>query len=449
MADVFFRIVILLIEIIILSAIIINSRKNKGPYYKGIAAGMLIYYAIIPLVLNVFFLAGSEELKNRILEKRGLNYIVNADIFTMMVNGILIIVLFGLFLKAYNSRITFSIGRLFSNRIVKRTVKNNFYSTLIIIGNVCLFIGGICTLYYILSFGSISRALLLSGYIRGFTVDSTKYISYIASLMIIPGGVVVASPWCFLLTIDYRGGIWKKIKFILSIILSILFLLVKAGRAPLLIFLVALAMPLLIKRVRHPWTIFLLAAIIGMPLIDWLDAVFDNSSLTSTGYNILSYLSQFAYPYRTSLSAFQIIEKYGLRGGQDFITTFVGMLPGFNFDSTWRIVSEYIGGESWKITGSTPTDLFTFCIMQFHVLGLFLGSVLGLICRNLDKSLFAYESTLGTNAYGINALESFILLNSFWFVSTADFESLVRNMYFFCISILIVITSKGLSNNDI
>ena len=444
--DLFLRIFFFVIEIITLIFIIINSKNCKGGYYKGIAVGMIIYYAVIPLVLNIIFAVGNDKVKTQILEKKGLNFIVNADLLTMILIGIMITVLFGLFSKAYNSNLMFSIGKLFSDRAVERKTKRNFNNLLILTGNICLAIGGTCTLYYMLSFGSIQTAIQLSGYVRGFTVSSTRYISYIASLMIIPAGVVVVAPWCFLLTIDYKKNTWKKIKLIVSIIFSMLFLLVKAGRAPLLIFVVSLGMPLLMRRMKHPWIFLCAVAIIFMPIVDFIDALFDNSAIASSGYDVTSYISQFAYPYRTTLSAFDIVQKYGIRWGQDFVTTFLGLLPGFNFDSTWRIVSEFLGGTMWKVTGSTPTDLFTFCILEFHVFGLLLGGVLGLICRNLDKGLQGYKAELKESTYGINALEAFVLLNSFWFVSTADFESLVRNLYFFCISILILMTTNGKSN---
>ena len=447
MEGILFRAVILLVQLVLLLMIVKHNKINTGFFYKGISAGIIAYYTVFPLIILAVYAFGGSSLQEEINGKNILHYIINVDYYKMIITSIVIICFQLLFTFIYSSRIKFVLGTVNHHNSIDREIKQNAQRTLVLIGNVMLLVGGICTLYYMLSFGSISRAILLSGYVRSFTVSSTRYVSYLASIMIIPAGAIVIAPWCFLLGLDYNRGTWKRIKLIISLILSALFLLVKAGRAPLMIFLISFAMPFLIKRSKHPWLILCIAAFIGMPLLDYLDVLFDNAVIES-GYNFTSYISQFAYPYRTITSIFDIIGQYGIRWGQDFITSFLGMIPGLNFDSTWRIVSEYIGGTGWMSTGSTPTDLISFCLLEFHILGILLGGILGLVCRNLDKGLFCIgEGEKNRSEYGIRALSSFCLLNCFWFVSTADFESLVRNIYFMGICILILFISKGKRND--
>lgn len=442
MEGIVLRAVILLVQLVLLLMIFKRDKNNTGYFYKGISAGIIAYYTVFPLVIIVAYIFGSSFLQEQINGRNILHYIIYADYYKMIITSIMTIAFQLLFSLAYSSRIKFIFGKENYNSGIDREIKTTAQHTLVFIGNVMLLIGGFCTLYYMLSFGSISKAIRLSGYVRSFTVSSTRYVSYLASIMIIPAGAVVIAPWCFLLGLDYNGGSWKRVKFIISLVLSALFLLVKAGRAPLLIFLISFAMPFLIKRTKHPWLILSLAASIGMPIIDFLDAIFDNAIMAS-GYNFTGYIAQFAYPYRTITSIFEIIREYGIRWGQDFVTSFLGMIPGFNFDSTWRIISEYIGGTGWKTTGSTPTDLISFCLLEFHLFGILLGGILGLICRNLDKALFCIEDGANRSEYGIRALSSFCLLNCFWFVSTADFESLVRNIFFLGTCIVILLITKG------
>lgn len=442
MGEKIFRVVILITQLIMLLIIFTRIRKKAGYFYKGISAGIIAYYTVFPLVINLFYLFGGYSLQEEILAKSLLNYIVNVDLFKMVTTGIMAIVFELLFSYSYSSRIKFTIANLNHNTRIERENKQNVVHTLIIVGNIALIVGGVCTLYYMLSFGSISRAIKLSGYVRSFTVNSTQYVSYIASILIIPAGAVVISPFCFLLALDYNGDIWKRIKFIVSIILSALFFMVKAGRAPLLIFIVSFFMPILIKKTKHPWLILCFIALVGLPIVDFLDVLFDNT-LLAVGYNFTNYIAQFSYPYRTVTNIFDLVEKYGIRWGQDFITSFLGMIPGLNFDSTWRIVSEYTAGAGWQAKGSTPTDLISFCVMEFHVFGILLSTILGLICRKLDEGLNSLETSTIDSEVGINALCSFCLLNCFWFVSTADFESLVRNIFFLATCVLILFVTKG------
>lgn len=434
------RILLLLGEMILL--LLIGKRaKDTGYFFKGIQAGIIAYYTVFPLILNVFYLFGSDETIVSILNGKSLSLIVSADIFNMLLSFVIVLLFDVLFVFAYTSKTQFVFGTAYSRK-VERKMKITSSRTLAIFGDICFIIGGISVLGYVFAFGSISRALALAGYIRSFDVSVTNYISYYASLLIIPAGLVVVSPWCYLVSADYTGSHWRKFKFIASYLCGLLFLAVKAGRAPMLLYLIALVMPILKKRFKHPWILLIIGAFICLPVLDLMDQIFDGTSSADVGYNFVHYLSQFMYPYRTSLSMFDIVHQFGLRFGQDFVTPFIGLLPGLEFDATWRIVSEFYSGKSWVSSGSTPTDLITFCIMQFHVLGILLGGVLGWIIRNLDYSINAYQnSKYKFSDYGIHAMGSFSLLNSFWYVSTADFESFVRNLYFLMICIVLIITT--------
>lgn len=446
MEDSIWRIIILIIQgmlVFFIGAI----PKQKGGLYNGLRAGILAYYTIFPLLINIIYVFSSESTRDQIYANRSSSVVLGADPIKMLIVLILVSLFTFLLAIAYSSKksIRISIGaahREYGKSLtLERGLKNNFISKLGIAGDVFLVVGGFCTLYYTLSFGSISRALALAGWIRGF-VSATNYISYFASLMIIPGGFVVLAPFCYLLSSDYSKSIGRRIKFIISFLLAFLFLFIRAGRAPLLIYILAFCMPIAIRIFKHPWRLLCICAVIGMPILEYMDYLFGSGDFVLE-YNISGTLAQFLYPYRTVLDCFDIVESLGIRWGKDFVTTFIGLFPGVNYDTTWEVISKYYGGSDWKTTGSTPSDLLTFCILEYHVLGLFLGAVLGRISKHVDQACKAYlQNSMKLSNYGVLTVCSYITLIGFWFVSTADFDSIVRYMYYMGMCVVVIITTK-------
>lgn len=445
MADSVGRVTILIVQGIFIW-IISTIPKQKGALYNGVRAGILVYYTLFPLSINILYIF-SKSAQNEILSQKGLYEIVNEDYLDMFLVLLLVCIFTFLMSMSYSSNKTihFRIGTTCRNSVGKltldRDLKRGFVSKLGLAGDAFLLIGGFCTLYYALSFGNISRALALAGWVRGF-VSATNYISYFASILIIPGGLVVLSPFCYLLSADYSKSIWRRMKFIASFLMGMLFLFIRAGRAPLLIYVLGFCMPMAIKLFRHPWRILCVCALIGMPMLDYLEFLFGSGDFVFQ-YDIVGTLSQFLYPYRTALQCFDIVDDFGIRWGKDFITTFVGLLPGVNFDTTWEVVSEYFGGSEWKTTGSTPSDLITFCVLELHAFGVLLGAVFGRISRHVDQACKAYlQNDMMLSNYGVLSVSSYITLIGFWYVSTADFDSVVRYMYYLGMCVVLILTTK-------
>lgn len=446
MADSILRIIILIIQGMLV-LLIGSIPKQKGTLYLGLRAGILAYYTIFPLLINVMFAFSSRLLREQICNSKLSYYIVSIDPMKMIVVSCLLCLFTLLFVAAYSSKGPTpavdegtNVGSA-SPLISERVLKSSFVSKLEIAGDAFLLIGGFCTLYYTLSFGSISRALALAGWIRGF-VSATNYISYFASIMIIPGGFVVLAPFCYLLSSDYSKSTWRRIKLIVAFLLGVLFLFIRAGRAPLLIYILAFCMPIAIRRFKHPWCLLCIGAIIGMPVLEYMDYLFGSATFVLE-YNVVGTLAQFLYPYRTALDCIDIVGEYGVRWGRDFITTFVGLIPGVNYDTTWEVISKYYGGNNWKATGSTPSDLLTFCVLEFHILGVLLGAVLGKIGKHVDQACKAYlRNDMMLSNYGVLTVCSYITLIGFWFVSTADFDSIVRYMYYMGMCVVVMLTTK-------
>ena len=428
--------------------------KQKGVLYNGLRAGILAYYTVFPLLINIIYVFSSDSKRDQIMKNSTSSAVLSAEPLKMVIVLLLLCLFTFLIATAYTSKKTISISLGTTDRghgkylSLERAVKNNFISKLGVLGDAFFVGGGFCTLYYTLSFGSISRALALAGWIRGF-VSATNYISYFASILIIPGGFVVLAPFCYLLSSDFSKSIWRRIKFLVSFLLGMLFLFIRAGRAPLLIYILAFCMPFAIRIFKHPWRWLCVCAIIGMPVLDYMDFLFGGGDFVLE-YDISGTLAQFLYPYRTVLECFDIVGSFGVRWGKDFITTFIGLMPGVNYDTTWEVISEYYGGSEWRTTGSTPSDLITFCILEFHVLGLFLGTVLGRISKHVDQACKAYlQNKQMLSNYGVLTVCSYITLIGFWFVSTADFDSIVRYMYYMGMCVVVIITTQRRGKNEV
>lgn len=394
--------------------------KNRGPFFKGITIGFLVYYTLVPIIALIV----SKDLIYRYLVT-----ITDSDLPTFLFVLILQFVFYFLFALSYGSG-----GGVDTNA---RTRNPKMDTILSFVGNVTLIIGGACTLIYTLSFGGFKEAFALSGTVRSHIDSAIKHIGYWQGILIEPAGLVTIAPFCFLLA-NRKKNFIDIIKTLVAIFLSVVFYLVKAGRAPLIIFIIAIIFPFLKKKLKHPWILLLIGAIIALPALDIMDTIFDGKSIDSVSYNYLSYINQFAYPFANSLNIFDIISKYGIRYGQDFVTSFLGLIPGVSFDSTWEITSEYYNGPNWAVYGSVPMDVFSFSIIQFHVLGVLIGFVLGFIGRTIDNSLACFDR----KKYGTISMETAIFLSTAWRVSTADFQSLIRSIFLIGLCVVVIIITR-------
>ena len=368
---------------------------------------------------------------------RSYRYIVNildCELSDLVLTCMLQILFYMLFFVGYYHKRS---GKAMSyiNRVPKHdavVLANRF-------GNICLGIGATCTLIYMLAYGSITEALKLSSSVRSYIDNATDHIGYLQSLMIIPAGIILVAPYCFLYVRNH-GKTIVNVRLAASVIVSVLFLLVKAGRAPLIIFLISLVIPFLGKFVKHPWIVILIGGIILLPLLDWMEGMFIGQfgHNLKYNYNVFSYISQFSYPFSTSLKIFDIILQFGLRYGVDFATSIIGLIPGFNFDTSWMITSEYYAGPRWKIYGSVPMDLYSFSIIQFHVLGVVIGFVIGIVSRLVDGAFRALDD----DSFSMKSIESVILLDTAWRVSTADFHSIIRSIFLVAICLVIVLITR-------
>ena len=110
---------------------------------------------------------------------------------------------------------------------------------------------------------------------RSFNTNRTNYISGVAAILIIPARLITVAPFAFYILMQ-KKELKKKLNlicyFIISIVLSIMFYIYNAGRAPLMYFILSFAMIYVYKFVKRPWKYVLIVAVLAMPILDVLDS---------------------------------------------------------------------------------------------------------------------------------------------------------------------------------
>lgn len=418
--------ILCIISFILLLFFIFKKSKGMGSMYNGILVGGLVYYGIVPLLNEIF--KGEKHYK--------ISYYLNYEAYKYAITYFYIILFFFIF---YISNKTYFFKREYT--YVPNEVKLN--KNLKFVGYFCFSVGGISLILFFGALGGLSNALTVAEKARSFAISLTDYMPYYASLLVIPARLVMVAPYCFWV-LQYlnegKGEKYGTLK-IISYILTVLFCLFNAGRAPILAMLLCLIVPILLNlNVKHAWTLIFIIGIFSLPILDVLDQLFvyfQKGTFKFEKFDYISYLNQFSYPINNVFHAFDIGHEYGFRWGKDFITVILDFIPGFYFEPSYVPTSRFIGGVDWRITGGTPNDLITLSIFEFHFLGLIIiPLVLGKISKLTDEILFSFNDKRIARV-----LSTVIAVYSFLMVSNADPYSIFRAFILWMI-VLVVLVSK-------
>lgn len=407
----------LLIGIYILRNLIIKNKKNKSVgCYSGIAVGIIIYYCIVPILTLINsrdFILQYSDVETFIMKKN-----MWEKIFPM----ILVIIGFFIYHCAYNQTSK------------QKGTESIEYNSLKIIkiskltGYITLIIGAISLLIFLRAFGGIKEAFSYAEILRSFSTSLSDYISGSIAILIIPARLITVAPFAFFILINERTIKHKYVYiicFIISFILSIIYFIFNAGRAPLIYFLLSFILVFIYKFIKKPWKIVFLVAIVSLPLLDILDSTslyLQTGEWRDVDINYISYIYQFIYPFKNILNMTDIVSVYGLRFGRDFMTSIIGLIPGINFPASYENTSLFFSGTDWKTIGGTPNDLITFSYLEFGVVGIpFMFGVLGYISGKIDGIIKnmpngAVKSMIATT----------MAIQIFSIIPNADFVAFVR-----------------------
>lgn len=380
--------------------LILRKNNGMGSMYNGILIGGLVYYGVVPLVMELC----KEKL---VLKSNSFLYKSENEYFEIY---FIIIIFFFVFFASYNSCVK-------KRNYLYAPNRKKFTKYLKWCGYICLILGGSSLVLFFVALGGVSSALAIAERARSFSTALTDYMPYYASLLIVPARLVTVAPFCFWCLYYLNDGKFK-LHVIIAFILSTLFYLFNAGRAQILAMILCIIVPIMLNmKLRHAWRYVIVIGFASLPLLDVLDELFvfmQTGTFKLDEIDYLSYISQFSLPINNVFHAFEIGDTYGYRFGQDFITCILDFVPGLSFEPSYVPTSIFYGGDTWKTTGGTPNDLITLSILEFHILGVIIVPlVLGKISKFVDEFIHTCSDIrISRVCATVIAVYSFLLIQS-------------------------------------
>lgn len=428
---------VIIYTILTLTFLIVLKKRNKqnkfAGAYSGFISGYIFFYLVIPILVKL----NISKMESRYIYIA--KFVSKTDIYKEIIYLIIIIMGFVFFHFSYrfsNQKKLRIVQKLDFNSLKKY---NNIFSRW---GIVTFIIGGGSFLIFISSFGGISRVLSIAELNRSFNVTLSEFGDYRFSLFSIPARIITVTPFLYMYLILNRKKTLDKILFFISFIMSILFYLFNAGRAPLLSFLLVFVYYFSKRFFKRGWISILLAGIIFLPILDYLDNFFfylSHGLWLDVKVDYIRYIYQFSFPFMTSLNITDITSAFGFRFGIDFVTAFLNFIPGVNFPISYEVTSQFFNGDNWRLIGGIPNDFLAFSYLQISILSvIMLSSIAGFIYGKIDIGL-----SLIPNNSSKYLITSIITIYSFFLIQSADFEPLIRGGVILLVTALIVLRIKN------
>lgn len=443
----------LYVVLLIFSTIILINyiRKGTNLLYCVFFATFILYYIFTPTILGLY---GGESVAEAYQTPYLVVYRDATDLDKIRVFIItLVVTIFLIGLRRVKltfgkSRQTVQESYLNKNTIDYEYLDKVTYTT----GIVFLIIGGIALLELIIELGGLQRMLSLGSIIRGYRTDNTEYLSPLGSICKTLSVFVTGSFFCF-----YASS--KKYKrhrllIIISTILSIAYLLFNAGRGPLLLFFGCIFFAILKEKGRKIIWIVVIGFVAIALLSSSIEVMMNNIARGMPAFyeleynmtdNILSTITDLAYPYSNLLALPKMIAQSGYNYGFDYIFWFSELIPKRLLGFIWSIlpmntlvttkVSQYYIASGLSY-GGTPADYITYGWFQGSILGLFVNCLIyDIIIKAMDKPLSVLPKQ-----YSIIKYRMCFFVYSL--ITSNDLPLMLKNNLFLIIMILII--SKAL-----
>lgn len=422
---------------------ILKKRIKKDKFigaYSGFLLAILLYYIIVPSIIYIFGDFYFERISDYHYE-RIIKYFFGEGITSWeRIRAILVIFIailgleFGYKLKM-KKNISTKNENIYSYSAFESTIRKIAYST--------LGIGVISVIIYIFAFGGLSNALNLSEILRQHYSSLADYgKSEVYSYFLVLSGILTITPILFYY-------LWKKDKkgiyfvfLVFSFIFTGIYLLLNSGKSAVLrLAIIFFFLFLEEKDIKHKMIAFIGVVVIGLPLMDCLDALFAKESITVAlkNFSYLYCLREFAIPAELTFNMGKICSKYGYMYFKHFVLDFLNILPGLSFSSSFANTSEFMRGANWMRLGGTPNDLITYGFLQLRVVGVFVVcSIWGRLSRWFDNIISAIPDELGRKLIGIT-----VCMNMVSVVTCADISStILYNLPFIITFFILFIYSK-------
>lgn len=265
-------------------------------------------------------------------------------------------------------------------------------------------LGGSALVELMLELGGIERMLSLGSMIRGYSTNNADYLSPIGAVCKTLSVFVTGSFFCF-----YSSSLKHKkhiLLMILSLILSIIYLIFNAGRGPLVLFFACIMFAIIKEKGKKIIGLVVIGIIFIFFLSSSLEVVMNNLSLGLPAFynmeynmsdNLFASITNLAYPYANVLELPQMIRESGYNFCIDYILWFSEIIPerllGFLVDFfpartlvTTKVSQYYI--QAGLSNGGTPADFITYGWFQGSLIGLLINCIVyDIILKYFDNSL--------------------------------------------------------------
>lgn len=410
----------------------------------------ILYYIFIPIISLILIEIKENELSSMLLRINNSDeiYFVYAFSFTVIFY----------FVYSISYKISFSKNQKqnFNQNEKKESsleLDTRIYKKAIFWGGTCLVLGLFSQILIVDSLGGILNTLTMGDRLRAFGVNSNIYIpdNRLFAITLMP--ITLASPYFFVYAKRIKKSFSLNVLIGISLLSSILFFSLNAGRIAILVFILTFFLDFAFRKTKHPYTYIFMISIASLILLGFLDDLFFYLSYgfvkENTDSGIVSIVNEFAFPYLNLQNVISINEKFGFRLGLDFITWIVNIIPyrilqifGLNkLQTGYHFITEYYLGEN--AGGGIPTDLITFGMRQFGILGTIITPLIfGRIIRYFDRII---EKVHDVKFYFISLRVSSI---AFLIVPYGDIDSFIRNRFdmFIVLAFLIVVSKLRLKN---
>ena len=440
-----FALIVLYLLILIALASFVHKRLLINGFpgaYNGFVLGSILYYVIVPIILIIFksyYLNQAGDWRYNQLLHFVYGYDVKLSNILFAIGGLIIGMIafhfgYALSRKSRNNNIINYLIIEENKLIIKKAALTTF-----IIGSIAIFI-------YISAFGGLKNTLQLSEVLRQHYSSISDYgLSSVYSYFLILSGALSLAPVLLYLNAKNTQRKGDYFLFYCSLIIAFIYMLINSGKSAFLrLAIVFIYIFMFEKRIKNKWVYFIIIIALGLPIMDVLDAVFAQESVVFAlkNFNYLYLVREFSIPTELSYNMNAIVERYGYLYFKNLITDFLDILPGLQFEQSFRNTSEFVRGPNWMNLGGTPNDVLTYGFLQYRYIGVFvIWLIWGGICGWLDTLISRIYDNRGKHVLAI-----FVCMNVFSVITCADISStILYNLSFVIVSYVLWRYSKSIN----
>lgn len=314
-----------------------------------------------------------------------------------------------------------------------------------------LIIGGLSLMVYVYALGGLGTSLTMGNQLRGFS--SEVQVDSFLTLFKVPATIIQLA--FYVSAVSFFTPKWKfpgnLIVMIISLLLTIIYMLINAGKTNVLILFLFIFFLYFRRTRRNPWPLLLVGMLLSVPLLGMLDYIFDHlafgdeSGIDSNipfGLSVLMYIRSFSYPFQIELHINDIVDKYGLLYFQNFITDPLSFFPGIAFPASFENTSEFFGGYNWREVSGLPNDILSFGYLNLFFIGTFIHVYIwGKIAGYVDR----WMATAPLPSFIRESLGFILAFKAFSHVLSTDWSSIIIDLTL--ILLFFIVYKTRLNNN--